>query len=72
MIDAFILMDRPQASQLRQSVRPEHKARLGQAADVGEPMISSSLAIDFLGRSAAVAWLQDEPFNPAQQRQSTF
>lgn len=74
MIYTFVLLDRPQASELRQKVRPEHKAYLGQmadriafagplVADDGETMIGSLLAIDFPDRSAAVAWFQNEPFN---------
>ena len=33
MIYTFILVDRPAASELRQRMRPEHKAYLGEVAD---------------------------------------
>jgi hypothetical protein len=76
VIYTFVLLDRPQAADLRQRVRPEHKAYLGLmadriafagplVADDGETMIGSLLAIDFPDRSAATAWLKDEPFNRA-------
>ena len=76
MIYTFVLLDRPQAGELRQKSRPEHKAYLGQiaeriafagplVADDGEKMIGSLLAIDFPDRSAAAAWFHDEPFNKA-------
>jgi hypothetical protein len=76
VIYTFVLLDRPQAADLRQRVRPGHKAYLGSmadriafagplVADDGETMIGSLLAIDFPDRSAAMAWLRDEPFNKA-------
>ncbi len=76
MIYTFVLLDRPQAGELRQKVRPDHKAYLGQQAeriafagplvsDDGDAMIGSLLAIDFPSRAAASAWMQDEPFNRA-------
>lgn len=76
MIYAFVLMDKPQAAELRAQVRPQHKAYLAQqaeriafagplVADDGATMIGSLLAIDFPNRAAAAAWLRDEPFNQA-------
>ena len=76
VIYTFVLLDRPQAAELRQRVRPEHKAYLGEmaeriafagplVADDGETMIGSLLAIDFPNRDAAAAWLQNEPFSKA-------
>jgi uncharacterized protein YciI len=73
MIYVFHLLDRPGASALRDEVRPQHKAYLGQmaermafagplVADDGKQMIGSLLAIDFDSREAAQRWLQDEPF----------
>lgn len=76
MIYVFFLLDRPGAGELRQLVRPEHKAYLARAADRmafagplaaddGETMIGSLLAIDFESREAAMDWLADEPFTKA-------
>lgn len=76
MIYTFFLLDHPQAGELRQKVRPEHKAYLGRWAEHiafagplveedGKTMIGSLLAIDFPSRSAAETWLRDEPFNKA-------
>ena len=73
MIYTFILIDRPGAADLRQQVRPEHKAYLGAVAsriafagpftsDDGQQMLGSLLAIDFDSREAANAWLAAEPF----------
>jgi uncharacterized protein YciI len=76
MIYTFILMDKPGAAELRQRVRPEHKAYLGAMAeriafagpltsDDGQTMVGSLLAIDFDSRAAAEAWLAGEPFTRA-------
>ncbi|MBX3636531.1 MAG: YciI family protein [Rubrivivax sp.] len=76
MIYVFRLLDKPGAAELRQRVRPEHKAYLGAVAeriafagpltaDDGQTMIGSLLAIDFPGREAAMAWLAGEPFTRA-------
>lgn len=76
MIYVFILVDKPGHGELRQRVRPEHKAYLGAVADRiafagplthddGATMIGSLLAIDFATREAAHAWLADEPFTRA-------
>jgi uncharacterized protein YciI len=76
MIFTFILMDKPDSAELRQSMRPQHKAYLAAAAeriafagpftsDDGQTMIGSLLAIDFASRSAAMEWLKAEPFTQA-------
>lgn len=76
MIYVLHLLDRPGAAELRQRVRPEHKAYLAQVADRiafagpltdddGQTMVGSLLAIDFDSREAARAWLADEPFTRA-------
>jgi uncharacterized protein len=76
MIYALLLFDREGAAELRQRVRPEHKAYLAQVADRiafagplltddGVTMIGSLLVIDFADRSAANAWLAHEPFTRA-------
>ena len=76
MIFSFILIDKPDAGDLRQRVRPEHKAYLAGVAermafagplvaDDGQTMMGSLLAIDFPSRDAAHAWLADEPFTRA-------
>lgn len=76
MIYAFRLLDKPQASALRDAVRPAHKAYLAQVADRvafagplvaddGVSMIGTLLAIDFESREAAMAWLAGEPFTQA-------
>jgi uncharacterized protein YciI len=70
------LIDKPDAAELRQRVRPEHKAYLARVAeriafagplvrDDGTTMIGSLLAIDFHSRDAVHAWLADEPFTRA-------
>lgn len=76
MIHTFFLLDKSGRSELRQRVRPEHKAYLAAVADRiafagplvaddGETMIGSLLAIDFDSREAAQAWLANEPFTRA-------
>ncbi len=76
MIHTFFLIDKPGRSELRQRMRPEHKAYLAAVADRiafagplvaddGQTMIGSLLAIDFDSREAAQAWLADEPFTRA-------
>jgi uncharacterized protein len=76
MIYVFRLLDKPGAAELRQRVRPEHKAYLGAVADRiafagplthddGTQMIGSLLAIDFDSRESAMAWLAQEPFTRA-------
>ena len=82
MIFTFILMDKPDSAELRQSMRPQHKAYLAAAAeriafagpftsDDGQTMIGSLLAIDFASRSAAMEWLKAEPFTQAGLYAST-
>lgn len=76
MIHALLLFDREGAAELRQRLRPQHKAYLAQIADRiafagplladdGVTMIGSLMAIDFADRSAANAWLANEPFTRA-------
>mgnify|MGYP003587523564 CR=1 FL=1 len=76
MIFVFHLIDRPDAGELRQRVRPEHKTYLGAMAeriafagplteDDGQTMIGSLLAIEFEDRAAAMLWIADEPFTKA-------
>lgn len=76
MIFAFHLIDRKDAGDLRQRVRPEHKAYLAAVADRiafagplteddGETMLGSLLAIDFEDSAAAAQWVADEPFTKA-------
>lgn len=76
MIFVFTLLDRADAGDLRQRVRPAHKAYLAAVADRiafagplladdGSTMTGSLLAIDFASREAALAWLADEPFTLA-------
>jgi uncharacterized protein len=82
MIFSFILLDKPHAAELRQRVRPEHKAYLAAVSDAiafagplvaddGQTMLGSLLAIDFPSRDAAHAWLADEPFMRAGLYAST-
>lgn len=82
MIYVFTLMDKPGAGELRQRVRPEHKAYLAAVADRiafagplthddGSTMIGSLLAIDFESREAAHQWLAAEPFTRAGLYAST-
>ena len=76
MLFAFILIDKPDALDLRMSVRPAHKAYLTDVADKmafagpltkddGESMLGSLLVIDFKDRDEAHRWLQNEPFTKA-------
>ena len=76
MIYVFHLLDKPQGLDLRQRVRPEHKAYLAAVADRiafagplladdGTTMVGSVLAIDFDSREAALAWQAQEPFTRA-------
>ncbi|MCW5655575.1 YciI family protein [Hydrogenophaga sp.] len=76
MIYIFHLLDRPGAAEIRQRVRPQHKAYLAQQAeriafagpllaDDGQTMVGSLLAIDFPDRDAALRWLAEEPFTQA-------
>lgn len=76
MLYAFFMIDRPHAAELRQQVRPEHKAYLAQVADRmafagplladdGQAMIGSLLVIDFDSRAQATDWLAREPFTRA-------
>jgi uncharacterized protein len=73
MLFAFLLMDKPGAAELRQHIRPVHKAYLAEVqdriafagplvADDGSTMVGSLLVIDFPDRAAAHAWLAEEPF----------
>lgn len=82
MIFMIRLLDKPQAADLRDRVRPEHKAYLAKVADRlafggplvaddGKTMVGSLLAIDFDDREAAQAWLADEPFTRAGLYAST-
>jgi uncharacterized protein len=76
MVFVLHLIDRPDAGDLRQRVRPEHKAYLAALADRiafagplteddGRTMIGSLLAIEFEDRAAAERWLAEEPFTKA-------
>lgn len=76
MIFAFHLIDRPDAGDLRQRVRPQHKDYLATVADRiafagplteddGKTMIGSLLVVDFEDRAAAMRWVSDEPFTKA-------
>jgi uncharacterized protein YciI len=76
MLFHFHLVDRPDAGDLRQRLRPEHRAYLATMADRmafagplltddGQTMIGSVLVIEFGSRAAAERWLADEPFTRA-------
>jgi uncharacterized protein YciI len=76
MLFALHLLDKPDAAELRQRIRPEHKAYLALVADRiafagpllrddGQTMVGSLLVIDFASRDAVMAWLADEPFTQA-------
>jgi len=76
------MIDRTGAAELRQRLRPEHKAYLAEVAeriafagpllaDDGQTMVGSLLVIDFPDRDAALAWLRDEPFTRAGVYSST-
>lgn len=76
MIYTLFMLDRPNAGEVRRLVRPEHKAYLGLmahriafagplAADDGQTLLGSLLAIEFPDRAAVDEWLRDEPFNKA-------
>ena len=76
MLFVFLLVDKPDFADLRQRVRPEHRAYLAAMADCiafagplthddGQTMLGSLLVIDFHSREAAHSWLADEPFTKA-------
>ena len=76
MLFVFHLIDRAGAADLRQRVRPEHKAYLAAVAeriafagplteDDGQTMIGSLLAIEFEDRASALRWMAEEPFTRA-------
>ena len=76
MLYALMLIDRPDAGDLRVRLRPEHKAYLAPIAeriafagpllaDDGQAMLGSLLVIDFADRAAVQAWLAAEPFTRA-------
>ena len=82
MLYTFILIDKPGTADLRQRVRPDHKAYLAAVADRmafagpfttddGQTMLGSLLVIDFDSRDAAHAWLASEPFTRAGLYAST-
>jgi uncharacterized protein YciI len=82
MIYAITLIDKPQAADLRQRVRPVHKEYLARIADRiafagplladdGTTMVGSLLVIDFDSRAAVNAWLAEEPFTKAGLYAST-
>jgi len=82
MLYVFHMIDRAGAAELRQRIRPEHKAYLAGVAeriafagplvaDDGQTMLGSLLVIDFADRDAALAWLRDEPFTRAGVYAST-
>ena len=82
MLFSFLLLDRPDAGDLRQEMRPRHKAYLGLVQeriafagplvhDDGSTMLGSLLVIDFESREAALAWLANEPFTQAGLYAST-
>lgn len=73
MLFSFVLIDKPNSAQLRQRLRPAHKAYLSAVAnqvafagplteDDGQTMLGSLLVIDFPDRDAAHAWIAQEPF----------
>jgi len=76
MLFAFHLLDRHGVAELRQQLRPEHKAYLAQVAgriafagpllgDDGSTMVGSLLVIDFPDRVSATQWQAQEPFTRA-------
>lgn len=82
MLFVFLLTDRPNAGDLRQRVRPQHKQYLAAVQERiafagplvqsdGSSMLGSLLVIDFASRDAACAWLADEPFTQAGLYAST-
>ena len=82
MIFVLRLLDKPGTAELRERVRPAHKAYLARVAeriafagplvrDDGTTMCGSLLAIDFDSRDAVHAWLADEPFTCAGLYAST-
>lgn len=82
MLFTFFLIDRPDAGDLRQEVRPRHKAYLGLVQeriafagplvhDDGSTMLGSLLVIGFESREEALAWLANEPFTQAGLYAST-
>jgi len=82
MLYALHLLDRPGASEIRNRVRPEHKAYLGKVAeriafagpllsDDGQTMAGSLLVMEFATREDVYAWLREEPYTRAGLYAST-
>lgn len=82
MLFSIMLLDKPGHGYLRKEKRSEHLDYLRRVADSiafagpltnddGQEMIGSLLVIDFPSRSAAQAWLADEPFAGAGLYAST-
>jgi uncharacterized protein len=76
------LLDKPNSTDLRLSIRPAHKAYLSEISDRiafagplmsddASTMIGSLLVIDFASRSEAAEWLAQEPFTRAGLYAST-
>jgi hypothetical protein len=74
MIFCLHLLDHAHQGELRQRLRPEHKAYLGRVAeriafagpllaDDGQAMLGSLLMMNFDSRADALAWLAQEPFH---------
>lgn len=82
MIYSLVLIDKADASEIRQKVVLEHRRYVAEVADRiafagalmgddGKTIVGSLLAIDFPDRDAAVEWLSDEPFMKAGLYAST-
>lgn len=82
MLYAFTLMDGAGVAELRQQIRPAHKAHLAEVqeriafagplvCDGGMTMQGSLLVMDFPNRQSAQEWLDHEPFVKAGVLAST-
>lgn len=82
MIYSFVLIDRANAVEIRQSVVSDHRKYIAEIADRiafagalmdddGTTIVGSLLAIEFADRQAALEWLQNEPFMKAGLYAST-
>ena len=82
MLYVFLLLDKPGGAELRQRLRPEHRAyvdAMGErvafagpiTGDDGQSKLGSLFAIDFASREEAQAWLAREPYTVAGLYAST-
>jgi uncharacterized protein YciI len=82
LIYVFIMHDKTNGSQLRETLRPDHRAYLSAVAeriafagpliaDDEKTILGSLIAIEFPDREAANEWLRNEPYTRGGVYEST-